>query len=199
MNYRMAALGLGLLIGASCQQKIAKAPEQPSPIEDSSFLPVLDLLKEDRERVKTEAGGILQKTTGGPTADSVFLALEQFLSLSSSFLLPELDSARFQGSFSETSFLDESTGLLSFLYTLKKDSGRLKQVIVYISRGATKDQVNRISLDLQEPTPEGARTIKMTWKIKQYFMIVTEEASRNRTPKRTVQKVIWDPTLFATA
>lgn len=197
MNYPIAVLGLGLLIGVSCQQKVATDPTQLSPPEDSSFMPVLDLLKEDRERVKTEAGGILQKTTGGPTADSAFLTLEQFLSLSSSFLLPELDSARFQESFSETSFLDESTGLLSFLYTLQKDSGRLKQVIVYISPGATKDQVNRISLDLQEPAPEGARTIKMTWKIKQYFMIVTEEPSRNGIPKRTVQKVIWDPNLFA--
>jgi hypothetical protein len=193
----MAALGLGLLIGVSCQQKVATAPSPPSPLEDSSFLPVLDLLKEDRERVISEAGGILQKTTGGSSPDSVFLTLEQFLSLSSSFLLPELDSARFQGSFAETSFLDESTGLLSFLYSRQKDSGRLKQVIVYISPGATKDQVDRISLDLQEPTPEGERNSKMTWKIKQYFMIVTETTSKNGVRKRTVQRVIWDPNQFA--
>lgn len=165
----------------------------PAP---ASHLPVVDFLREDIRKVETYAGGLLLKTTRGTDKDSVFINLDRFKKEAAAFLVDALDSSRFQEEFTEMSLMDETSGLLHFIYTPKNPENRLKKIVVYVSPSLTTDKVNRIYMEVEEAR-EAMRLIrKMTWKMGHYFLIAERRELADSPEQLTLKKVIWDPAYF---
>ena len=90
------------------------------------------LLQGDIRNVESYAAGILRKATIKGKKDSAFIQLPDFQRIAKQFLLKELDSALFQEPFQETSFMDQTTQMLNFIYTQKNTDSPLQKVMVYV-------------------------------------------------------------------
>lgn len=189
---------IGILL-ASCKQPAPARPAAEAVPADSvkSYLPVADLLKEDIRAVDSFAGGILLKSSLGKKQDSAFITPARFHALSQTFLPPGLDQASFQQHFTETSLMDETTGLLQFIYTPVGEAGDIHRVVVYVNPGQTSNNVNRIYLEKGWKQNDTIVEQKLTWRLKKYFIIASlrEPAPASGNPQ--VQRVIWDPQEFA--
>lgn len=193
---------------AACRNRSGAPAEQPSNSTVDSvaetgdsikqgYLPVADLVKGDIRQVDSFAGGILQRNMIGKKKDSAYIQPAQFHRLAQNFLSAEFDSTGFQHAFSENSFMDESTGLLNFIYTPRKPSMPLRKVVVYISPGLATDQVNRLYMEKEWNDNDTAVSQKLTWKFKAYFMIVTIKQPRQGAVITNITQVIWRPDLFS--
>lgn len=192
--------GLLLVVGviAGCRSSSSKhaGNSETIPPTTKSHLPVLDLLTADLRKVEAEAGAILMKTRSGSRKDSLFIRPDEFKKEASAFLFPVLDSAQFQKMFLETSLMDETSGLLHFIYSPQQPDAELQQVIVYIRPTLSTDKVR--SIYLEQSKRQGPRSVqrKMTWKIGHYFQIAELQTTDDGTENTIVKKVIWDPEYF---
>ena len=191
-----------ILLAVACKHQ----PNQPAgpdqPTEDSvsagSYLPVADFIKNDIVRVDSFSGGILRKATTNGKKDSAFIKLPTFHQLASIFLLPELDSASFHDHFKEHSLMDETTAMLNFIYTPTSADGSLHNVMVYLTPSSTgTDKVNRIYLERSFTSGDTAVQQKLTWKMEEYFYIITIRQPKDGPTVTSMEKVIWDPQHFA--
>lgn len=187
-------LFLILLLAFSCK---------PSPTSNDkratgkSYLPVLALLTHDLQLADENAGGILLRTRSGQKKDSSFISHAAFKKEATRFLRPELDSAFFQDHYEETSLMDETTGMINFIYTPRSGSPAIQKVIVYIKPGLSNDQVNRIYMELEEQGGGRTTSLKMTWKMNAYFIIAASLLDGKGTEAIQVKKAIWDPEYFS--
>lgn len=189
---------LGMILCLSCKQKGAQ-PENSTNADTTaeSFMPVPDFLKEDLRKVDSFAGGIVLKTIRDEKMDSVFISPDELKTRSNAFMPEELDSVFFHREFTETSIMDETTSLLNFIYTAKPGSpSTVRKVVVYIAPSLATDKINRIYIEREFSRGDTVVSQKMTWKLRQYWMLAEEGAVPGKTNYRVVQKAIWDPTQF---
>lgn len=174
--------------------KIKAAPQEQSA---PSHLPVSDLLREDLRKAEIYAGGILKKTVVAGKKDSAFIDLPALQKEASRFFRPELDSAFFNSNYTESSLMDETTGLINFIYTAKDEKIALQKVIVYIKPDPGTDKLDRVILEIRERKEDRYATIKMNWKCKAYFIIAESKTGDAKPEVRNLEKIIWDPEKFS--
>lgn len=163
-----------------------------------SFMPVPDFLKEDLRKVDSFSGGIVLKTLRDEKKDSVYISIDDLKERSKAFMSEELDSAVFNREFTETSIMDETTSLLNFIYIAKPGSpSTVRKVVVYIAPSLATDKINRIYIEREFSRGDTVVSQKMTWKLRQYWMLAEEGSVPGKATYRSVQKAIWDPTMFA--
>lgn len=188
-----------LVIACNHQSKQPASPVQPA--EDSlgsnNYLPIADFIKNDIAKVDSFAGGILRKVNINGKKDSAYIQPAAFHQLANQFLVPELDSASFREHFQESSLMDETTQMLNFIYTGKQPGWPLQNVMVYIKPSLATDQVNRVYMERAFTSGDTAVQQKLTWKMQEYFYIITMRQPKNGPAVTTMEKVIWDPQHFA--
>jgi len=190
-----------IFLAIACKQK----PKQPAGIVEttqdslanSNFLPVADFIRNDISKVDSFSGGILRKVNRDGKKDSAYIQLPAFHQLANQFLFPELDSASFQAHFSEHSLMDETTQMLNFIYSGKQPDWPLRKVIVYLKPSLEVDKVNRIYMERDFTSGDTAIQQKLTWKMLEYFYIITMRQPKNGPAVTSIEKVIWDPQQFA--
>lgn len=165
--------------------------------ETKSYLPIKDFILEDMRQIDSFAGGMLLKEIINDKKDSVFLAPNDYKEYTDKFLAPELDSARFNKEYDESSLMDETTQMLNFIYTAKDPNAALKRVILYVSPSLSIDRVNRVYMETEKTMGDTSISERLTWKMKQYFMIVENKQTPAGYQSKKIQKIIWDPTLFS--
>jgi hypothetical protein len=178
----------------SCKQPTTSKPKTPT---EKSYLPLLALITHDLQQADANAGGILLRTRRGQKKDSSFISHADFKKEANRFLRPELDSVFFQDHYEETSLMDETTGMINFIYTPKSGTPAIQKVIVYIKPGLSTDQVNRIYLEIEEQEAGRNASLKMTWKMNGYFIIAASLLDGNGAEEIAVKKVIWNPEYFS--
>ena len=189
-----------IVLATSCKNKVREqAPESnghdSTAVKDSAvtFLPIQDLIRQDITRVDSFAGGILRKTSLGGKKDSAFVKPAAFHQAAAAFLIPELETDAFRRSFTESSFFDESTNQLQFIYTPRDVNNQLRNVVVYITPSPTGDKVSRFYFEREWKQGDTAVQQKLTWKTGQYFYILTIRQPQGGTPVTQFEKLIWDP------
>ncbi|MBO9200264.1 MULTISPECIES: hypothetical protein [Niastella] len=190
-----------ILLAVACKHK----PQQPAgdaqstqdSLNASTYLPIADFIKGDINRVDSFAGGILKKGNINGKKDSAYIQPAEFHKLASQFLMPELDSTSFHEHFKEHSLMDETTQMLNFIYTAKEPAGSLYSVMVYLQPSLQTDQVNRIYMERSFKSGDTTIEQKLTWKLQEYFYVVTVRQPKNGPAVTSMEKVIWDPQLFA--
>jgi len=200
--YRMKYLFVStllLLFFPFCKSKSTDTTSKPG-ITDSAaggYLPIPELIKEDINRVDSFAGGILLRKSKDGKKDSSFIPLSVFKELAGIFLDPGFDSASFAQSFSETSLMDETTQQMNFIYTANRDSGSIRKAIVYVQPNQAVNQISRIYIEKSFASGDTLVEQKLTWKMNAYFMVATLRTVRDKPLPLEIQKVIWNPSLFA--
>jgi len=189
-----------IVLATSCKNKVREqAPEAKGQdsiaVKDSAvtFLPIQDLIRQDITRVDSFAGGILRKSSLGGKKDSAFVKPADFHQAAAAFLIPELESSSFQRAFRESSFLDESTNQLQFIYTPRDANTQLRNVVAYITPTPSGDKVSRFYIEREWKQGDTAVQQKLTWKTGQYFYILTIRHPQGGTPVTQFEKLIWDP------
>lgn len=190
-----------IFLAVACRQK----PKQPANVvqttqdslASSDFLPVADFIRNDISKTDSFSGGILQKMNRNGKKDSNYIQLPAFHQLASQFLLSELDSASFKAHFSEHSLMDETTQMVNFIYTGKQPDWPLRRVIVYLKPGLEDDKVQRIYMEREFSSGDTAILQKFTWKMQEYFYIITMRQPKSGPAVTSMEKVIWDPQQFA--
>jgi hypothetical protein len=190
-----------LLLAVACKHK----PQQPAgyvqsaqdSLTSSAYLPVADFIKNDIIKVDSFAGGILKKGNIEGRKDSAFIKPAEFHQLANQFLLTELDSASFHDHFTEHSLMDETTQMLNFIYTAKAPESSLRNVMVYLQPSTQTDKVNRIYMERAFNSGDTTIEQKLTWKLQEYFYIITIRQPKNGPAVTSMEKVIWDPQFFA--
>jgi len=124
--------------------------------------------------------------------DSVQLLAADFDAQAKAFLVPGLDSASMAGRFTETSFMDESTGMLSFTYSTKDDQFGLRRVDVLAEPTLTTDRVKTIYMEVSAKDNDSLKIKKMTWVAGKYFSIleVINPSKGNAITRET--RVVWN-------
>lgn len=186
---------LAIICLTACKNKAPQPNPETATTDDStksSYLPIAALIQSDIKYVDSFAGGILLKTNLNGKKDSSYIQPPAFHRLASRFLVPELDSASFQQHFTESSLMDESSQMMNFIYTAKEADWPLQKTIVYIKPGTTTDKVNRIYMERSSSAGDTLVQQKLTWKIAEYFYILTIRQPKAGPAVTSMEKVIWD-------
>jgi len=190
------------LLAIACKNKSTPPAGTVQTTQDSlespaSFLPVADFIRNDIAQVDSFAGGILRRAVINGKKDSGYIQPKVFHQLANQFLVPELDSASFHEHFKESSLMDETTQMLNFIYTLKQPDWPLRSVMVYVKPSLQTDKVNRVYMEREFSSGDTAIHQKLTWKMQEYFYIITLRQPKNGPAVTSMEKVIWDPQQFA--
>lgn len=189
-----------ILLAVACKNKPKTTPDAATgkdSLENKSYMPVADFIRNDITRVDSFAGGIVRKiTTNGKKKDSSFIQLPAFHQLANQFLLPELDSASFHGHFTESSLMDETTQTIQFIYSGKQNDWPLHSVMVYVKPSLGDDQVSRVYMEKDFTNGDTTIQQRFTWKMQEYFYIITVKQPKTGPAVTTMDKVIWDPQFF---
>jgi len=189
------------LLALACKHQPKTTTGTVQSTEDSlasnSYLPVADFIKNDIAKADSFAGGIVRKVTINGKKDSTYIQPAVFHQLANQFLIPELDSASFKEHFKESSLMDETTQMLNFIYTGTRPGWSLQSVMVYIKPSLAIDKVNRVYMEREFTSGDTTVQQKFTWKMQEYFYIITLRQPKNGPAVTTMEKVIWDPQYFA--
>jgi hypothetical protein len=189
------------LLAIACKQKPKQQAGTDQAVQDSlantNFLPVADFIRNDISKVDSFSGGILKKVTINGKKDSVYIQLPAFHQLANQFLIPELDSASFRAHFKEHSLMDETTQMLNFIYTQNQPDWPLQKVMVYIKPSLSDDKVNRVYMEREFTSGDTLIQQKLTWRMQEYFYIISMRQPKTGPAVTSMEKVIWDPQFFA--
>lgn len=188
------------VIAAACNSNTATDEKAAIPKADTdtvkNYLPVLDLIKEDIKRVDSFAGAILLRTSTEKKKDSSYIDLVAFNKSTADFLPGELEIASFQNNFKESSFVDESSQVVNFMYTPTNTDATVRKVVIYIPPSLGTDKVNRVYMEKEFKKGDTIISQKLTWKMRSYFIIAENRQTPDGKSTVTTRKAIWDVRLF---
>ena len=199
-NYWILLLTICCIVACkNNKQSSAPAESEAVPIskEPKSYLPIASFIIEDIKKVDSFASGILLRTQTGQKTDSAFIQPADFKKMAGEFLVNDLDSAVFYKEFTEESLADQATKTLNLIYTSGNSKTILRKAIVYVTPSQTTDKVTRIYMEKENQSGDTTIKQKLTWKIKQYFIITEIRQTPQGFNAVRTQKVTWDPQLFA--
>ncbi|MBC7851181.1 MAG: hypothetical protein H7Y31_15670 [Chitinophagaceae bacterium] len=162
----------------------------------SEYLPVKSMLAGDLKEIETYGAAILLRSKSGNKTDSAYIKVPQLLTLAQHFFPGELEPELFTKHFKESSMMDQATGSTTFLYTTESQTSVLRKVIVYVSPGHALDKVSRIYMEKQELRGDTTITQRLTWKLKEYFIIAESKEGPAGLQTASIKKAIWEPNLF---
>lgn len=192
-NFTAFIFAGSLLFVSACGNTPPGPP--PAPKEDSTattaYLPVADYLRAEISYVDSTPLAIRKYTTQNNRKDSSFIQQEEFNRLAKEFLVPELATDSFKNNYSESSFMDKTTGYLTFTYSTRNKELPLQRVDVLAAPGSSMNKVK--SVYLQKHSAEGDTTVvkKMFWQMGHNFLILTSSQLPGKAPLERQLKVVW--------
>ena len=184
-----------LLFICACHTTPPKDVQEQNSAADTAkknYLPVLDFLKAEIAAVDSFPFKLMRYRTSQNRTDSAIITTEIFNQLAKEFLLPDLDSSRFEKKFEENSFVDRSTNLVSFTYSTKDSSYGLKRVDVLLSQVGGIDRLNSIYMEAISGNADSTLIRKLSWKAGRNFRILQINKPRNGPETSTQTLVVWD-------
>ncbi|PWT74228.1 MAG: hypothetical protein C5B59_11630 [Bacteroidetes bacterium] len=175
-------------------------PEQPKsePVatNDSAdvknYFPVEDFLRSEISYVDSFPLRIVRYHTVGTKTDSGFIKSSDFDQMAKAFLPADLNDSAFQKKFTESSFIDQSTHLITFTYSTKNNQSGLQRVDVMATRGMNSDKVKSIYMEILENKNDSSIIKKMYWVAKKSFDIATIMQSGEQSSLLSRTRVVWD-------
>jgi len=196
MKFLAIAAFMGVLV-CSCnepeQKQAASQDSSTKPDSPKVYIPVTDYIRGEINKVDSLPVGILKRLTVGEKTDSGYIKPAEFRRLAQQFLSPELERGRFEQSFNESSFYDQSTEMLTFTYQSTDPASIVRRVDVLISPSLTLDKVKSIYLEKAWKSGDTAVNSKLYWKAGTSFQVATERVAAQQLLPMEQLKVIWDP------
>lgn len=192
-----AVAGLFLALSA-CHQKNSSGTAGISTPADSTqknYFPVPDIIRAEIRYVDSMPLAILKCATAGNHTDSSFIKPDEFHRLAQEFIVPELAKENFETKYTETSFMDETSGFMTFTYAPRDRDQALQRVDVLVTPAAAgngTDQIKSIYLQTSRSSADTLIVKKMLWMAKKSMLIVTSLETHVSAPVTRQVKVVWD-------
>lgn len=179
----------------ACQEaeKQRSTEEKQETNETKAYIPVTDYIKTEIRALDSTPTGILKRINYKNGTDSVFINPDEFKQLAQAFLPPELDKGRFERSFTESSFIDQTTESLTFTYESVDNTSAIRRVDVLLAPSLEVDKIKSVYIEKMFAVGDTAVEQKMYWKAGESFQITTLKSVPGHSPDVHQLKVIWDP------
>ena len=192
-NFSAFVLAGSLLFAGACGNHTSPVPSAPkTDSANATFLPVADYLRGEISYVDSTPLAIRQYVTVNNRLDSAFIQAGDFNRLAREFLAPELDPDSFPKNYRENSFMDKTTGYLSFTYSTTNKALSLQRVDVLVAPGAVTDNIKSIYLQKTFAAGDTTVTKKMFWETGKSFQVYTSKQFSGRAPLENQLKVVWE-------
>ena len=192
------ATGLFLFFLA-CGEKNRSSDADPktATVEDttqaaSQYFPVSAFLKGEIAYVDSLPVGIMKYTSRESRQDSGYIKIEEFHKLAQEFLPSEMNDSQFVKEFQETSFMDKSTNIATFMYGSKNEKIPVRRVDIVTAKGPIYDEVKSIYIEKNYQQGDSFFIKKLFWRPKRNFQIVTLKSKGSEKPQNELIKVVWD-------
>lgn len=189
-NYRLLILAISYLFLA-CHNNDKKENTQKQEGK-KDFFPIADYIKSEINYVDSIPLGIVKYSIQNGKTDSIFIKTDEFNQLAQEFLPAELKDSIFEKNFTETSFLDQTTQLLTFTYSTKNTTIQLQRVDVLATPSNGFDKVKSIYMEKNFIRKDTSITMKMYWRAKKSFQIISILQPTNQQSVTKQVKVVWD-------
>lgn len=160
--------------------------------EKKNFFPIRDFLKSEIAYVDSTPLKMTEYRIRNGKTDSSIIKIQEFDQLASAFMLDDLDSARFEKRFDETSFLDQATQMLTFTYSTKDSSFGLRRVDVLAEPHLDNNRVKSIYLEVSSGNEDSLVLKKMYWRSKKSFSILQIYQPKSGEAITSQTKLVWD-------
>ena len=157
-----------------------------------NYLPVSDYLKAEIAAVDSFPLRIMKYRVINGKTDSGIITTAAFDQIAKEFLMPDLDSSRFENKFEENSFVDRSTNLVSFTYSTKDPGNGLKRVDVLLTPGTGIEKLHSIYMEAYSVNKDTAVISKLSWRAGKNFNIVRIRNPKNSHETTDQTMVVWD-------
>ncbi|MES2850005.1 MAG: hypothetical protein V4685_13180 [Bacteroidota bacterium] len=166
----------------------------PATTENTSFIPVTSILQSELNKLDSVQVTILQITTVNNKQDSAWLPADKVKPKLEGFLFPVIDDKTMAALFKETTFNDEGTEAVTFMYdpkTTLPDSMTLRRWDVYFD--PNRNKIRRVYMVKQVKENNILATQQFTWQTGKWAKIVTINNDKNAVnPVINEIKWIWD-------
>jgi hypothetical protein len=191
-NFSAFLLAGSLLLVIACGSPSTSPVVKKEDSASTSFLPVADYLLGEISYVDSTPLAIHKYTTLDNHEDSSFIEAAAFNQLAKEFLTPELAADSFARNFSENSFMDKTTGYLTFTYSARNKAQPLQRVDVFVAPGANADKVKSVYLEKTFPSGDTMVMKKMFWQTRRSFLVLTSHQLPGKAPLVDQLKVVWN-------
>jgi len=172
--------------------KETAASNTPPDTTKKNYLPVEDYLKSEIAAVDSFPFKLMWYQIKQGKTDSGIITTPVFDQIASEFLLPDLDSSRFEKNFEENSFVDRTTNLVSFTYSTRDTGNGLKRVDVLVAPGTGADKLYSIYMEAITGSSDSTQISKLSWKAGRNFSILHIKKPRNGPETISKTLVVWD-------
>jgi hypothetical protein len=157
---------------------------------------VLALYRYTRTTVDPKGDG--RASVPGPSEstpmDSAVISVPEFNLLARQFLLDELAPSQFGKHYSENSFVDKTTQMVSFTYTPTDKNATLQRVDVLTMSVEGANRIRSIYLQRSYRNADTLVMEKMYWRAHHFFQVITrKQAVRDKAAVENLLKVVWVP------
>ncbi|HEX6180493.1 MAG TPA: hypothetical protein VFZ47_04560 [Chitinophagaceae bacterium] len=179
---------------SACQDQAKQQQQKEEPPSTKAYIPVADFIETEIRMVRNASAGILKREIYKDRSDSAFIKPEEFEALAQAFRPAELEHDRFEKSFTESSFLDQTPPeTLAFTYESTDSTSNVKRVDVLASPSLGLDKFKSVYIERSFTSGDTAVEQKMTWKAGKSFQVITMKSLPGASPEVHQLKVIWDP------
>ena len=187
----ITTLILALALNACQEPEKQQSTEQTEAT--TAYIPVSEFIRTEIMAVDSTPTGILRRITYKDKTDSAFIKPAEFDELAKVFLPAELEYERFQKSFKESSFMDQTTESLAFTYESTDSTSTVRRVDILATPSLDMDKIKNVYIERTYMSGDTTIEQKMTWKAKKSFQVITLKSVQGGTPDVHQLKVIWDP------
>lgn len=192
MKLLIPGLALLSLLVFSCSQPEQKPEKKEEKEAPKAYIPVTDYIRSELKTIDSLPVGIVKRVTAGNKTDSGFIQPAEFRQLAEQFLSPELERGKFEQGFTESSFFDQTSELLTFTYQATDPALPVKRVDVLISPSLQLDKIKSIYIEKAYQSGDTVFNKKMYWKANTSFQVATQKSLGQQQTMEEL-KVIWDP------
>jgi hypothetical protein len=159
-----------------------------------NYLPAADYLKAEIAAVDSFPLRLMRYRIMNGKTDSGIITTPVFDQIAKEFLMPDLDSSRFEKKFDENSIVDMSTELVSFTYSTKDTGYGLKRVDILLSPGAAGvDRLHSIYMEAISGNKDTSVISKMSWNAGRNLSVLHIRQPRRGRETMDQTIVVWDP------
>jgi hypothetical protein len=176
----------------STESKEATGNTTPPDTTKKNYLPVEDYLRSEISNVDSFPFKLMRYQIEQGKTDSGIIKTNVFDQIASEFLMPDIDSSRFEKNFEENSFVDRTTNLVSFTYSTKDTGNGLKRVDVLLTPGAGTDKLHSIYMEALTANADSTLISKLSWKAGRNFSIIHIRKLKNGPETISQTLVVWD-------
>jgi hypothetical protein len=175
-------------------------PQPATPVQDTLtgsdtsstlFFPVVDYLRSEIRHIDSLPVALKRYTTRQGKKDSAFISVAEFNALAEEFLTPDLGDSYFKKHYTEASFVDNTTGTITFTYSTADKNLPIQRVDVVTVPGTRSSKVKSIYLEKIRTAGDSATLQKLYWNSRRDFQIVSMVRIKGGNPEEQLTSVVW--------